>query len=59
MFDLLQTTRLALVEVEWRPYFVEAYGFTAVVFFVICFAMSQLSRRIERQWAAPTLARPA
>jgi general L-amino acid transport system permease protein len=59
MFDLLQTTRLALVDVEWRPYFVEAYGFTAAVFFVICFAMSQLSRRIERQWAAPTPARPS
>jgi general L-amino acid transport system permease protein len=59
MFDLLQTTRLALVEVEWRPYFVEAYGFTATVFFVICFAMSQLSRRIERQWAAPTPTRAA
>lgn len=59
MFDLLQTTRLALVQVEWRPYFVEAYGFTAAVFFVICFAMSQLSRRIERQWLAPKTARPA
>lgn len=59
MFDLLQTTRLALVEVEWRPYFAEAYGFTATVFFVICFAMSQLSRRIERQWAAPTPTRAA
>lgn len=52
MFDLLQTTRLSLVDVEWRPYFVEAYGFTAVVFFVICFAMSQLSRRIERHWGS-------
>jgi general L-amino acid transport system permease protein len=59
MFDLLQTTRLALVDVAWRPYFAEAYGFTAAVFFVICFAMSQLSRRIERQWATPTPARPA
>ena len=48
MFDLLQTTRLSLVAIEWRPYFVEAYGFTAAVFFVICFAISQLSRRIER-----------
>jgi general L-amino acid transport system permease protein len=48
MFDLLQTTRLSLVDVEWRPYFIEAYGFTAAVFFVICFAISQLSRRIER-----------
>jgi general L-amino acid transport system permease protein len=59
MFDLLQTTRLALVQLEWRPYFVEAYGFSAAVFFVICFAMSQLSRRIERQWTTPPLARPA
>lgn len=59
MFDLLQTTRLALVDIAWRPYFAEAYGFTAAVFFVICFAMSQLSRRIERQWAAPATARPA
>ena len=48
MFDLLQTTRLSLVDIEWRPYFVEAYGFTAVVFFVICFVISQLSSRIER-----------
>lgn len=48
MFDLLQTTRLALVDVQWRPYFVEAYGFTAAVFFVICFAISQLSRRVEQ-----------
>lgn len=48
MFDLLQTTRLSLIDIEWRPYFVEAYGFTAAVFFVICFVISQLSRRIER-----------
>lgn len=52
MFDLLQTTRLALVDVQWRPYFVEAYGFTAVVFFVICFVISQLSRRFERSLGA-------
>lgn len=48
MFDLLQTTRLSLVDIEWRPYFVEAYGFTAAVFFAICFVISQLSSRIER-----------
>lgn len=47
MFDVLQTTRLSLVDVEWRPYFVEAYLFTATLFFCICFAISQLSRQVE------------
>lgn len=47
MFDVLQTTRLSLVEVEWRPFFTEAYIFTATLFFGLCFAISQLSRRIE------------
>lgn len=55
MFDLLQTTRLALVDVEWRPYFIEAYGFTATVFFVICLAISQLSRRIERHLSSASV----
>jgi general L-amino acid transport system permease protein len=47
MFDVLQTTRLSLVNVEWRPFFVEAYMFTATLFFCICFAISQLSRQVE------------
>jgi general L-amino acid transport system permease protein len=55
MFDLLQTTRLSLVDIEWRPYFVEAYGFTATVFFVICFVISQLSRRIERHLSSASV----
>lgn len=58
MFDLLQTTRLSLVDVEWRPYFIEAYGFTATVFFVICLAISQLSRRIERHLSAASVGGP-
>lgn len=49
MFDVLQMTRLSLVEVQWRPYFAEAYAFTAAIFFGLCFAISQLSRRIERR----------
>jgi general L-amino acid transport system permease protein len=48
MFDLLQTTRQAFVAVEWRPYFVEAYAFTAAVFFLLCFTISQLSLKLER-----------
>jgi general L-amino acid transport system permease protein len=57
MFDLLQTTRLSLVDIEWRPYFVEAYGFTATVFFVICFVISHLSSRIERHLGSASAGR--
>lgn len=59
MFDLLQTTRLALVDVQWRPYYVEAYGFTATVFFIICFAISQLSLRLERSLGMSGVVAPA
>lgn len=48
LFDVLQTTRLVLVNVEWRPFFVEAYLFTGTIFFCICYAISQLSAKIER-----------
>ena len=47
MFDVLQTTRLSLVDVAWRPFFAEAYLFTATLFFGLCFAISQLSRNVE------------
>ncbi len=47
VFDLLQTTRLALLDVEWRPFFAEAYLFTGAIFFVICCAISALGRRVE------------
>jgi general L-amino acid transport system permease protein len=47
MFDVLQTTRLSLVDVAWRPFFAEAYLFTATLFFCLCFAISQLSRNVE------------
>jgi len=53
MFDVLQTTRQSLIEPQWRPYFVEAYGFTAVLFFILCFAISQLSRKVERHLDHP------
>jgi len=48
MFDVLQTTRQALIEPQWRPYFLEAYAFAATLFFILCFAISQLSRKVER-----------
>jgi general L-amino acid transport system permease protein len=53
MFDVLQTTRQSLIEPQWRPYFLEAYGFTAALFFILCFAISQLSRKVERHLDHP------
>lgn len=49
VFDLLQTTRLSYVEAQWRPYFAEAYLFTGSLFFLICFALSRLSMKVERK----------
>ena len=49
VFDLLQTTRLSYVEAQWRPYFAEAYLFTGTLFFLLCFALSRLSLKIERK----------
>lgn len=49
VFDLLQTTRLSYVEAQWRPYFAEAYLFSGTIFFAICFALSRLATKIERE----------
>jgi general L-amino acid transport system permease protein len=53
MFDVLQTTRQSLIEPQWRPCFLEAYGFTAALFFILCLAISQLSRQVERHLDHP------
>ncbi|MDQ8757374.1 ABC transporter permease subunit [Sphingosinicella sp. LHD-64] len=50
IYDLLQTTRMAFVEVQWRPYYVEAYTFTGAIFFALCLALSRLSLRVERHF---------
>ncbi len=49
LFDLLSTIKLGLTEPAWSGFGVEAYVFTALVYFVFCFAISRYSRRFERQ----------
>jgi len=49
LFDLLSTIKVSLNDPAWTGFGVEAYVFAAVVYFVFCFAMSQYSRRLERQ----------
>jgi general L-amino acid transport system permease protein len=49
LFDLLGVAKQALGDPEWVGLSAEAYLFVSLVFFVICFAMSTYSRRIERR----------
>lgn len=48
LFDLMFATRAALSDAPWRPYFIEAYLFTAGIYFLFCFSMSRYSQWLER-----------
>ncbi|MGE5538709.1 MAG: amino acid ABC transporter permease [Gemmatimonas sp.] len=48
LYDLLTTTRIALTDPPWRPYYVEAYIGAGLIYFVFCFALSRASLRLER-----------
>jgi general L-amino acid transport system permease protein len=47
LFDFLSTVKVSLNEPAWTGFGVEAYFFTALVYFVFCYAMSLYSRRLE------------
>jgi len=49
LFDLLRTTHVTLSNPEWMGYSNEAYLFTAAIYFVGCFFMSNFSRRLEKE----------
>lgn len=51
LFDLLNTTRTSILEITWRPYYVEAYLFAGLIYFFFCFYMSHISLLVERQLA--------
>jgi general L-amino acid transport system permease protein len=54
LFDLLAAVKVSLGEPAWSGFGVEAYLFTALVYFVFCFAMSTYSKRLEPQRQANT-----
>ena len=54
VFDFFTTLKAALGDSDWLGFTVEAYVYAALVYFVLCFAMSRYSRRLE----APREARP-
>ncbi|MCB1546854.1 MAG: amino acid ABC transporter permease [Hyphomicrobiaceae bacterium] len=49
LFDILTATTNVLEDPLWRRFFVEAYLFVALVYFVFCYALSKYSQRLE-QW---------
>ncbi|WP_198376559.1 amino acid ABC transporter permease [Neoroseomonas rubea] len=47
VFDFFTTLRAALGDPNWLGFPTEAYVFAATVYFVLCFAMSRYSQRLE------------
>lgn len=59
IFDLMNATRLSIVDVRWHEYFVEAYLFIGLSYFAICTTVSFLGMRLAARLHAPRLAREA
>ena len=51
LFDLLGTVEQALKDPAWLGFATEGYVFSAMAFFVCCFAMSAYGRSMERRLA--------
>lgn len=47
LFDILTATTAVMQDPLWRRFFVEAYLFVAVVYFIFCYALSKYSQRVE------------
>ncbi len=49
LYDILNTMKSTLAHPEWMGFSTEAYLFVAAVYFVLCYAMSNYSRRLEAE----------
>jgi general L-amino acid transport system permease protein len=49
LFDLLGATKAALQDVEWVRFAPEAYLFIFLIYFVVCTAMSEYAKWLERR----------
>jgi general L-amino acid transport system permease protein len=52
MFDFLGIIQAALTDPDWLGFALEGYVFAALVYWSICFALSRMSRLVERRGAA-------
>jgi len=49
IFELLGMVQAAASDPQWLGNFVEGYVFVALVFFIVCFALSRYSQHLERK----------
>jgi general L-amino acid transport system permease protein len=52
LYDFLTTSRTAVADPAWQPFYVESYAFAAIVYFAFCFSMSRYSQFLERRLGA-------
>ena len=57
LLELLGIGRAVLAQPEWLGTSFEVYAFVAVVFFVLCYALSQASYRLERELGVGAMSR--
>jgi len=50
LFDFLGTANAALTDVNWQGFYIEAYVFTAAIYWTFCFFMSRYSQMLEREF---------
>jgi general L-amino acid transport system permease protein len=50
LFDLLGAANAALTDANWQGFYLEAYVFTATIYFIFCFFMSRYSQMLEREF---------
>ncbi|BBK43838.1 amino acid ABC transporter permease [Allostella vacuolata] len=48
LFDLLNSAKAALTDLNWRGFSIELYIFTAAIYFIFCYSMSKYSQALER-----------
>jgi general L-amino acid transport system permease protein len=51
IYDLMQSTKVALTDPLWRGFSIEAYIFVSAIYFVFCYSMSKYSRGLEDRLA--------
>ena len=54
VFDFFTTLRASLGDANWLGFPTEAYVYAATVYFVLCFAMSKYSQRLEKDFTPGT-----
>ena len=52
LFDLLSTAKIAIEDLNWQGFYLEAYLFIGLIFFGFCFFMSRFSQSLERRLAS-------